>query len=641
MIGTFFYVIINNMRKEIKALYKNTIGPMFLFAILYELLRDYALYPLGRLLWGWAISATDEGYISLSNAIQFLKYPQVIIIGLFMIFAYAILVFWQIAVLITYLEYGYQGKSVRLYDIVPLAIKRSSHIFNPSNWMVLLYCLVIIPFVDLYQLTDDFGAVMVPEYIMSVVKQKPALMAAYVVLVIILVLAVVNGLFLLWSFILERKSFGEAVKRSRELTGNAKNTARLTINIVLRRIIASIQYIGVPILVLIAILVPSDIFFGKMDAYPAISQLCINQIAVPVIKGISSSMITVYILCVITILYHKSLNEEDRPVLEEAKHNVKEYKKLGWLARKSLLVTGIVCVAGFCFLFYGTLVATNMNPEFILEFEQPTAVIAHRGYAAAAPPNTLPALDKAIEAKADMVEFDVQATKDGVPVVIHDANAGTITGVNANIASLTLEEVKKLDAGKSFSEEYAGTPIPTLEEWLQDCDHRVILLLEIKNYNDDPHLVKRIMELLDEYGYNDGVSCIIHSGSPKSLKQVKKINPDMPCGLIIAMAVGSYFDVPYADFFSVESTFVSANVVSAVQSRDKFIYAWTVDNAKVASAMFDDRVNGIICDDPKLIGNEVNSYQNELHNYVIKYIKNLTHEADENLTEEIDTTYGD
>ena len=93
-------------------------------------------------------------------------------------------------------------------------------------------------------------------------------------------------------------------------------------------------------------------------------------------------------------------------------------------------------------------------------------VVAHRGYSAQYPENTVSAFEAAIDAGADMIELDVCLTKDRVPVVIHDKTLERTTDGNGLVSELTLSKLKKLDAGSWFSPEFKGLTIPTLEEIL-------------------------------------------------------------------------------------------------------------------------------------------------------------------------------
>lgn len=125
----------------------------------------------------------------------------------------------------------------------------------------------------------------------------------------------------------------------------------------------------------------------------------------------------------------------------------------------------------------------------------PPEIIAHRGYSAAAPENTLAALRAALEAGADAVEFDVRTAGDGTPVLFHDATLGRTSTGEGPVASRTLEELRALDAGAWFSESFAGEPIPTLAEALALVSGEVEHVYpEVKGYRELAD-VDRILEI--------------------------------------------------------------------------------------------------------------------------------------------------
>jgi glycerophosphoryl diester phosphodiesterase len=116
-------------------------------------------------------------------------------------------------------------------------------------------------------------------------------------------------------------------------------------------------------------------------------------------------------------------------------------------------------------------------------------VIAHRGASGLAPENTFSAVATAIELGADMVEVDVQLSRDGHPVIFHDFTAARTVSIPAGspvitkstrITDLTLEEIRSLDVGAWFSLAFAGLRVPTLSEVLAQCAGRIELNLEIK-----------------------------------------------------------------------------------------------------------------------------------------------------------------
>ena len=100
-------------------------------------------------------------------------------------------------------------------------------------------------------------------------------------------------------------------------------------------------------------------------------------------------------------------------------------------------------------------------------------IIAHRGYSARAPENTRASIELAIRAGARSVEFDVHATRDGVPVVFHDYTLGRTTDGAGRIAELTFDEIRSFDAGRWFSPAYTGEKVPALAEVLNLVRDRV------------------------------------------------------------------------------------------------------------------------------------------------------------------------
>ena len=109
-------------------------------------------------------------------------------------------------------------------------------------------------------------------------------------------------------------------------------------------------------------------------------------------------------------------------------------------------------------------------------------ISAHRGYSSDFPENTLPALEAALDAGAHVAEIDVRLTRDGKLVLMHDATVDRTTDGSGPLSAMTLEEIKKLDAGRWFERKFAGTRVPTLDEVLAWSNGRLGILVEMKNY---------------------------------------------------------------------------------------------------------------------------------------------------------------
>jgi len=105
---------------------------------------------------------------------------------------------------------------------------------------------------------------------------------------------------------------------------------------------------------------------------------------------------------------------------------------------------------------------------------------AHRGCMDTHPENTLPAFAEAIRLGAHMIEFDVQLTKDGKMVLMHDESVDRTTNGKGMVSELTFEEIRKLDAGEKKSTQFSGTLVPTFEETLAMMPANVWLNCHLK-----------------------------------------------------------------------------------------------------------------------------------------------------------------
>ncbi|MFO7965745.1 MAG: glycerophosphodiester phosphodiesterase family protein [Desulfobacterales bacterium] len=113
-------------------------------------------------------------------------------------------------------------------------------------------------------------------------------------------------------------------------------------------------------------------------------------------------------------------------------------------------------------------------------------IIGHRGCRARFPENTITAFQAAIEAGADMIEFDVRLCADGHPVVIHDRTLDRTTTGSGNVADRRLFELKQLDAGSWFHNRFRHETVPTLEEVLDRFGQNTLMNIEVKVDSDQP-----------------------------------------------------------------------------------------------------------------------------------------------------------
>ncbi|MET9886730.1 glycerophosphodiester phosphodiesterase family protein [Streptomyces sp. NPDC006430] len=248
-------------------------------------------------------------------------------------------------------------------------------------------------------------------------------------------------------------------------------------------------------------------------------------------------------------------------------------------------------------------------------------VYAHRGASAYAPENTLASIDLAMRMGFDWVENDVQRTKDGELVVIHDDTLARTTDVEQafpdrkpwHVKDFTYAEIATLDAGSWFGAGFAGTRVPTLREYLDRVQrNQQRLLLEIKKPEIYPGIEEQTLQVLDEAGWLDEGHVqrrlVVQSFSADSVRIVHEMRPDLVTAFLGTPTVA---DLPkYAQFtdrINPWHTTISADWVTAVHGllgahgRAMEVDTWIVDDPATARKVQGMGVDGIITNAPDVV----------------------------------------
>jgi len=239
--------------------------------------------------------------------------------------------------------------------------------------------------------------------------------------------------------------------------------------------------------------------------------------------------------------------------------------------------------------------------------------IAHRGASAYAPENTMAAFAKGLEMGADFIEFDVQMTKDGIPIVIHDATVNRTTNGAGKVSDYTLKEIKKLDAGSWFGKEYAGETIPTFNEVLNEFGGKINILIELKYPEHHPGIEEKVAYALREHNlvHSDSYEVIIQSFNYESIKTSKGFLPEIPHGVLVGKGWRKITTQQleefssYADYFNPSFDLVTSELVELVHLTNMTMYAYAIKNQSEAGRLYSLGVDGIITDFPEYVSSVV------------------------------------
>lgn len=237
-------------------------------------------------------------------------------------------------------------------------------------------------------------------------------------------------------------------------------------------------------------------------------------------------------------------------------------------------------------------------------------VCGHRGASGHAPENTLIAFRRAREMDATWIEFDVQLSADGVPIILHDDTLERTTNLGQALrpTELNLAELKKLDAGSWFGPEFAGEPIPTLDEVLEEFGTILGLNIEIKSrpgFEAGNGLERKIADAVRKYALQDKV--LISSFDPTRLKALHQYDPELRLGALYTDRASHYppdFDpITMAQSFEAVAlhpphTLVDAPLMDRVRQHGLAVNTWTANEVAEMQRLVDLGVDMIITNYP-------------------------------------------
>lgn len=255
----------------------------------------------------------------------------------------------------------------------------------------------------------------------------------------------------------------------------------------------------------------------------------------------------------------------------------------------------------------------ELNPNRILN-------VAHRGASGHAPEHTLIAYELGERMHGDYIEIDLQMTKDGVLVAMHDETVDRTTNGTGRVKDLTLEEIKQLDAGSWFNEkypekakrEYVGLKVPTLEEIIQRFGRGSRYYIETKSPDVYPGMEEELLRILDKYkliGPNAPSSkVLLQSFSSDSLKILHTLNPNIPLVQLISYSSPATIRDEeleeikgYAIGIGASHTRIDREYVQKVREHNLLMHPYTVNTREDMEKVLDWGATGMFTNFPDIL----------------------------------------
>ncbi|MDA2156343.1 glycerophosphodiester phosphodiesterase [Bacillus cereus group sp. Bc253] len=277
---------------------------------------------------------------------------------------------------------------------------------------------------------------------------------------------------------------------------------------------------------------------------------------------------------------------------------------------KKIYIVTIICI----FIVIGTFVFHKVNElKYTKAINQSNYIknIAHRGASAYAPEHTIAAYKLGQQLKGDYIEIDLQMTKDGYLVAMHDETLNRTTNGTGLVKEHTLEELKQLKADSSFNEkhpnlakkEYENAKVPTLEEVIEVFGHDANYYIETKSPDEYPGMEEKLLEIINHYEIQDKV--IIQSFSEESLQKIHNLNINIPLVQLLSykkavqlteLEIKKY--KTYCIGLGMNYKYIDSAYVKKIKKHGLEVHPFTVDNEQDMKRLLLWGVDGIFTNYP-------------------------------------------
>ena len=560
---------------------------VWIFEFAYKLVAFAVIFPIVLLAINSLMKIAGISYLTNEYIQRVITHP-IVIIAIFI--AICVFVFYCTYEM-TYLSVCFETKrtscNASIVDIFYNSYKVFRRVFKPKHIVLSIFYFISILASNVTVLFNILYSETNTNLIkMYVLRNHWYIKAAVILVFVIMYAVVIPGIYAMNICMMEDLRFREAYKKSARMVKKhpvGTISALVVYNLFILAIIG-ITYVLISVFLVAGVKLLNMAYLGNAIFLSALrtERFIIKCILVCVAIPLSFSAIT--------HMYYRYTDIDDITFeFIDIQEGPARRRRIAYA-----VIMAAALVADACYL----LISFNNNPFENVAIFHETKVMAHRGASTEAPENTMAAFQKAIDDMADYIELDVQLTNNGEVIVMHDSNAYRTTGVDANIVNMTYKEVKTLDAGSWFSDEYVGENVPSLKEVLELTQGKIKLNIELKPTDNGIALAKNTVRLIEKYNMvND---CVITSFSESALKAVKTYNQEIKVGYILSAAYGDFYDMKNVDFFSVNAAFLSKRTIDAIHNSGKRVYAWTVNNKESIKNLTNKGVDGIITDNPVL-----------------------------------------
>lgn len=559
-----------------KKIYLNLDKILFLFFLIFMLV-DYIWLPLNSLIAGFLLSQTGYLFISYNNIFAIIKNAPIVSIGFIILIILNLLVaYFQLSLL-------FIGARHLLYHEKRTLIEYSRKVFRESlvfmkgltitkALFIFFYVAMLFPFIRKILKIYYFNKIVIPEFIQTYMEDKYWMWWLGIIILSILFLYIsVKLVFVLPKIFYDKMTVKEAVLYSLERTRNQFWFYAWHLFLIVVKTNLFFYLLLIPLLV-------GQFLVDGLTQRESLILAISNYI---LIKNIHYMALTYFL-----VKFTSFLTGEELDIIPR--------RKKDHLMRWSVMgcASVIFAIEGYVYLE-----APVANPP---------RVISHRGVSNAnGVQNTVESLEKTAQLKPDLVEMDVQETKDGQFVMMHDANLRSLAGLNVTPQDLTLEELKQIDI---FENGYQ-TKISSFDDYLNRAnDLHQKLLIEIKTSRKDSaqmmdHFLEKYGPKIKVYGHQ------MQSLDYHVIEKVTQYDKEIPVFFILPY--NSVFPRTNASGYTMEYSTLDEYFVTKLWNTEQKLYVWTINGSESFNKSLHLGVDGMITDNLEMVQEELETAQED------------------------------
>ncbi|HFI0148063.1 TPA: glycerophosphodiester phosphodiesterase [Streptococcus suis] len=577
----------NRIRRTFQKVYYNLDKILLLFFTLFAFM-EFVWIPLNSWLSESLLAMTDHAYLSPTNLFAVVT-ENLLVTGLFILlfFANIAIAYLELALLFTGVWQLLDERVKHLPDYLRdvrdsmLAIIRHSTL--PKVLFLLFYSVILLPFLRRILNIYYFNKIVVPQFLIDYFSNTLWLAILIFLSVFLFFWLAARFMYALPKIYFEHRSVKESIAYSWERTkGRQQMTSLLRLFWLVTFPVLLFAVIGILLYALQLLL---------ETPFPQLS-FGLAVFSYTVLKLSYYGVVALFMLGFISLLTGKKLPSYRRKRL---RHRL----RLAILGVSSL----VFGVQGAMTLYY--------------PYENLPVTISHRGVDNGnAVQNSIEALEKTSQLQPDYIEMDIQETKDGQFVVMHDTDLTALTGNPGGTHDYSLAELTTMTA----SENGMTAPVPSFDTYLDKADELgQKLLVEIKVTNaDSPQLTKNFLKKYGQRLLAKGHQ--IQSLDYRTIIQVKEYSKNLVSFFILPF--NSIYPTTVADGYTMEFTSLDQNFMVKSWLKGKFVYAWTPNDTDTMTQMVLLQVDGIITDNMTELKQLLEELQTD-HRYSDHYLLQL------------------